>query len=43
VIPDRNKYHTADCRYVRGADGVQVLTKVAATRAGYDACGVCKP
>ena len=43
VIPDRGKYHTSECRYVRGVDGAQVLSKTAATRAGYDACGVCKP
>jgi hypothetical protein len=43
VIPDRGKFHTAECRYVRGVDGAQELTKAQATRQGYDACGVCKP
>lgn len=43
VIPDRGKYHRADCRYVRDVDGAEVLTKSAATRQGYAACGVCKP
>lgn len=43
VIPDRGKFHTAECRYVRGVDGAQELTKAQASRQGYDACGVCKP
>ncbi len=43
VIPDRDKFHTEDCRYVRGAEGTSVLTKAAATKQGYLACGVCNP
>jgi hypothetical protein len=43
VIPDRGKYHTAECRYVRGAEGTLELTKAAATKQGYQACGVCNP
>jgi hypothetical protein len=43
VIPDRDKFHTASCRYVRGADGATELTRAAATRQGYTACGVCNP
>lgn len=43
VIPDRGKFHTAECRFVRGVDGTEVLAKSAATRQGYTACGVCKP
>jgi len=43
VIPDRGKFHTADCRYVRGAEETLELTKAAATRQGYEACGVCSP
>ena len=43
VIPDRGKYHTPDCRYVRGAEGTVELTKASATRQGYEACGVCNP
>ncbi|MCU1672961.1 MAG: hypothetical protein JWN77_1074, partial [Frankiales bacterium] len=43
VIPDRGKFHTAECRYVRGVDGAQELSRAAAARQGYDACGVCKP
>jgi hypothetical protein len=43
VIPDRGKFHTAECRYVRDVDEAEVLSKSAATRQGYTACGVCKP
>ncbi|MCW2614354.1 MAG: hypothetical protein JWN08_1348, partial [Frankiales bacterium] len=43
VIPDRGRFHRAECRYVRGVEGAEVLSKAAATRQGYDACGVCKP
>ena len=43
VIPDRGKFHTAECRYVRGVAGAEELTKAAASRQGYTACGVCKP
>ncbi|MCW2499142.1 MAG: hypothetical protein JWN87_818 [Frankiales bacterium] len=43
VIPDRGKFHTAECRYVRGAEDTLELSKAAATRQGYEACGVCNP
>ena len=43
VIPDRGKFHTPSCRYVRGAEGSLELTRAAATRQGYVACGVCNP
>jgi hypothetical protein len=43
VIPDRGKFHTPDCRYVRGVAGAEELSKAAAGRQGYTACGVCKP
>jgi hypothetical protein len=43
VIADRDKFHTADCRYVRGAEDTSVLTRAAATKQGYVACGVCNP
>ncbi len=43
VIPDRGKYHTPECRYVRGAEGTLELTKAAAAKQGYEACGVCSP
>lgn len=43
VIPDRGKFHKAQCRFVRDVDGTEVMSKTAASRAGYAACGVCKP
>lgn len=43
VIPDRDRYHHDDCRYVRGVEDAEVLTRAQATRQGYVACGVCKP
>ena len=43
VIPERGKYHRGECRYVRDVDGAEVLSKSAATRQGYAACGVCRP
>lgn len=43
VIPDRNRYHRADCRHVRGAAGAETLETSQASKQGYAACGVCKP
>ncbi len=43
VMPDRGKFHTPSCRYVRRAEGALELTRAAATRQGYVACGVCNP
>jgi hypothetical protein len=43
VIPDRGKFHTNECRFVRDADATLELTKAQARRQGYEACGVCKP
>jgi methylphosphotriester-DNA--protein-cysteine methyltransferase len=43
VIPDRGKFHKAECRFVRAVDGTEVLSKAAATRQGFTACGTCKP
>ena len=43
VIPDRGRFHLSECRFVRGVEGVQVLSRSAAARSGYQACGVCKP
>ena len=43
VIPDRGRFHRADCRYVRGVGGATTMSKTAASKQGYDACGVCKP
>lgn len=43
VIPDRGRFHTADCRFVRGVAGTEELTRTQASRGGYQPCGVCKP
>ena len=43
VIPDRDKFHKADCRFVRDAADTKEMTRAAASRQGYVACGVCKP
>ena len=43
VIPDRGRFHRAECRYVRGVGGATTMSKTAASKQGYDACGVCKP
>ena len=43
VIPDRGRFHRAECRYVRGVGGAMTISKTAASKQGYDACGVCKP
>ncbi|MFP5220145.1 MAG: hypothetical protein ACLGIG_10495, partial [Actinomycetes bacterium] len=43
VIPDRGRFHTADCRFVRDALGTEELSRTAATKQGYLPCGVCKP
>ncbi len=43
VLPDRDKFHKASCRFVRDVPGAQQLTKAGARRQGYQPCGVCKP
>ena len=43
VIPDRDKFHTSDCRFVKGVRGTARLPKSEARQQGYQACGVCKP
>jgi len=43
VIPDRGKFHTETCRFVKDVPGTVSLAKTAAKRQGYTACGVCKP
>lgn len=43
VIPDRGKFHTPVCRFVRDSADAQELTRAQASRQGYAACGVCKP
>lgn len=42
VIPGRDKYHRDSCRYAKG-EATQTITKAAAKKEGYIACGVCKP
>ena len=43
VIPERGRFHRADCHYLRGVDGAEVMNRAAAAKQGYSACGVCKP
>lgn len=43
VIPDRGKFHTETCRFVKDVPGTVNLSKAAAKRQGYTPCGVCKP
>jgi hypothetical protein len=43
VIPDRDKFHTASCRFVKGVRGTAKLPRAEARQQGYQACGVCKP
>jgi hypothetical protein len=43
VVPDRDRYHRHDCRFVRDAPDAEVLSKTAAGRQGFTPCGVCKP
>ncbi len=42
VIPDRDKYHKESCRYAKNA-AAMTMSKAAARRQGYQACGTCKP
>jgi hypothetical protein len=42
AVPDRRKYHRADCRYAR-VRGAERMSRAAARRSGYEACGICKP
>ncbi len=43
VIPDRGKFHTETCRFVKDVPGTVTLAKTAAKRQGFTPCGVCKP
>lgn len=43
AIPERGTYHQAGCRFVKGRRDTEKLTKSAASRKGYTACGVCRP
>jgi hypothetical protein len=42
VVPDRDKYHKESCRYAKNP-AAMTMSKAAARRQGYTACGVCKP
>ena len=42
AIPDRKRYHLPECRYAK-AKGAERMTRAAARRKSYAACGVCKP
>jgi hypothetical protein len=43
VVPDRDRFHRPQCRFVRDVAGATTLPKASAARQGYAACGVCKP
>lgn len=42
AVAATKEYHTADCDLLEGVDSEEI-TKIAAIRQGYLACGVCKP
>ena len=42
VIPDRDKFHKETCRYAK-SPAAMTMTKGAARKEGYKACGICKP
>ena len=42
AIAERKRFHRPDCRYAK-VKGAEPMTREAAVRRGYDACGVCKP
>jgi hypothetical protein len=41
-IRDSKRFHRPECRYA-GSKGAEKMTKGAAQKAGFRACGVCKP
>ena len=43
VVPDRDRFHRPDCRFVRDVAGATALPKASAADQGYAPCGVCKP
>lgn len=43
IIPNRDKFHTPDCRFVKSAAGAETISKATAKSRGYVACGVCNP
>ena len=42
AVPDRQRYHRAECRYAK-VKGAEAMSVSAARRRGYDACTICKP
>jgi hypothetical protein len=43
VIPDRGKFHTPECRYVRGVPGASELSRSEATGQGYEGAASAGP
>lgn len=43
VVPGRDRYHTASCRFIQGKDGTEQISAATAKRRGYQACSACKP
>jgi outer membrane biosynthesis protein TonB len=43
VVPGRDRYHTAGCRFVKGKDDTEEIAAATAKRRGYEACSVCGP
>ena len=43
VVPGRDRYHTADCRFVKGKDDTEEIAAATAKRRGYEPCSVCNP
>lgn len=43
VTENGEKYHTNDCRYVKGKDNLQTMTIQDAREAGYEPCEACRP
>lgn len=42
ALPDSKKFHRPECRYAK-SKGAERMTKAAARRRSYAACGICKP
>lgn len=43
VTATGEKYHKANCRYVKGKSNLKSMDKSVAEEAGFDPCSVCKP
>lgn len=43
IVPGRDKFHKAGCRFVKDNDDAETITMAVAKRRGLNACGVCKP